>query len=274
MATEKKFIKKSINYYRVKNFLEKKLEKAGVSQINIQKTPVATRITLFIRRPGMVVGKRGSSIRELCEELSRDYAIDNPQLDVIEVENPQLDARLVAEKIGKQIELRGNVKQVLRFTLQEIMESGAIGAEIRIAGKVVGKGGKAKTLTARAGFLKKSGDPVKLVREGVYTAYLKAGAIGIRVRIVPPGTVFPEKIDVSVLNAPEPEATVVNAEGEEQAATGEAKADEATEEKIAEKIEEAKEEKIKQAKKPRAKKAKKAEGAEEAKEAASEEKKE
>ncbi len=216
---------------------------------------MATRITLFIRRPGMVVGKKGSSIRELCEELEHDYAIDNPQLDVIEVENPQLDARLVAEKIGKQIELRGNVKQVLRFTLQEIMESGAIGAEIRIAGKVVGKGGKAKTLTARAGFLKKSGNLVNLVRKGTYTSYLKAGAIGIRVRIVPPGTVFPDKIIIPTIE----KEIIANAEGEEVEKAPEQAADAETENKIEEKIGEAKEEKIKAAKKPRAKKAKKTE---------------
>ncbi len=258
MATEKQFIKKSINYYRVTRFLEKKLDKAGVSQINIQKTPIATRIMLFIRRPGVVVGKKGGTIRELCEELERDYGIDNPQLDVIQVENPSLDARLVAEKIGKQVELRGNMKQVLRFTLQEMMDAGAIGAEIRAAGKIVGKGGKAKTITVRSGFLKKSGNMTKLVREGRYTAYLKAGAIGIRVKIVPPGTVFPDKINVDEAKFAGEEATILNAEGETVAAPAEEKASEATEEKIEEKIAEAKEEKVTEAKKTRAKKAKKA----------------
>lgn len=238
MASEKNFIKKSLNYYRVKRFLEKKLEKAGVSQINIQKTPVATRIMLFIRRPGIVVGRKGSSIRELCTTLEQEYQIDNPQLDVIEVENPQLDATLVAEKIGKQIEFRGNAKQTLRFTLKEVMDAGAIGAEISASGKLAGKGGKAKRLTVRAGYLKKSGNYVKLLRQGRYTANLKAGSIGIRVKIAPPGIAFPDKIDLSEILAQSNEKELAS-ETEPQKAI-ETQAESLPESIAQEKIEEAK----------------------------------
>jgi small subunit ribosomal protein S3 len=196
MAVEKTLIKKAIDTIRVKEFLERALRKAGFSQVIIQKTPIATRITLYVRRPGVVVGKGGGGVRELCEVLEKRFGIESPQLDVIEVENPSLDANLVAEKIAKQIEVKGKVKQVMRSALREIMEAGAIGAEIRVAGKVIGKGGKAKALSVRQGYLKKSGDLVKLVREGRYVAYPKAGAIGVRVRIVPPGVVFPDRIEL------------------------------------------------------------------------------
>ncbi len=91
------------------------------------------------------------------------------------------------------MELRGNAKQAMRIALREIMSAGAIGAEIRVAGKIVGKGGKAKALTVRAGYLKKSGDLMKLVNEAKATAYPKAGAIGVTVRILPPGTELPDK---------------------------------------------------------------------------------
>ena len=206
MAIEKKFIKKALDDIQVKDFIYKELEKAGVSEIILQKTPIATRITAFVRKPGMVVGKKGKTIKDLCDLLQQKYGIENPQFEVVEVRYPELDAKLMAEKIGRRIEMRPNFKPILRSSIQEIMEAGAIGAEIRIAGKVVGKGGKAKTLTARSGYLKKSGHMMTLlVREGRFVAYLKAGAIGIKVKIVPPDTIFPDKLDLNSLPAPKQE---------------------------------------------------------------------
>lgn len=195
MAIERNFIKKALGVQQVKEYLEKKLRKAGISKILIQKTPVATRLSLFVRRPGLVVGKGGEGIKELCKILEEEFKIENPQIDVIEIENPALDPALVAEKIAKTIETSGkNIKQMLRFALKDIMDAGAIGAEIRVAGKLAGKGGRAKAMCVREGYLKKSGDMVQYVTEGRYVAYPKSGAIGVRVRIVPPGVVFPDKI--------------------------------------------------------------------------------
>jgi small subunit ribosomal protein S3 len=223
MASEKKFIRKALSEFRVKEFLEEELEKAGVSSIEIQKTPVATRITINVRRPGIVVGKQGRAIKDLCDALEKRYGIENPQLEVVEVRRPELDPKLAAEKIARQIEIRGNAKQAIAFTLREIMGAGAIGAEIIVAGKVIGKGAKAKVIRARAGYLKKSGEIMKLVREGKFTAYPRAGAIGVTVKIVPPGTIFPDKVDVSqiILKAPEAAAEVAA----EPAAAGETAAE-------------------------------------------------
>jgi small subunit ribosomal protein S3 len=199
MSIEKKFVKKALDDLRVKTFLRKELERAGVSSIEIQKTPIATRVTLFVRKPGMVVGKKGAGIRELCDQLETGFGIENPQIEVVEVMQPSLDAQLVAEKVGKRLEVKPNIKPILRFALAEIMDAGAIGGQIRAAGKIVGKGGKAKVITVRAGYLKKSGDMLKLVRKGRYIAYLKAGAVGITVKIVPPGAVFPDRIEIKEL---------------------------------------------------------------------------
>ncbi len=219
MASERKFIKKALNEFRVKAFLEEELEKAGVSAIEVQKTPVATRVTIHVRRPGIVVGKKGRAIKELCDVLEKQFGVDNPQLEVIEVQKPELDPKLVAEKIARQIEIRGNVKQAIAFALREIMEAGAIGAEIRVAGKVIGKGAKAKALRARAGYLKKSGEIMKLVREGKFTAHPRAGAIGVMVKIVPPGTVFPDKLSAKELpvqeSGPEPAPAIGQEEAKE-----------------------------------------------------------
>lgn len=218
MATEKKFVRKALDDFEVKEFLEKQLARAGVSSVSIQRTPIATRITIAVQRPGIVVGKRGAAISELAEELKR-FGIDNPQIEVIEVPVPSLDAKLMAGRIGRYIEVRGNAKQAMRMALREIMSAGAIGAEVRVAGKIVGKGGKAKALTVRAGFLKKSGELMKLVQEAKYTAYPKAGAIGVTVRILPPGVGLPDKVDVNQIQASaSPSQEEVEAQSQEQQA--------------------------------------------------------
>ncbi|MGC9113996.1 MAG: 30S ribosomal protein S3 [Candidatus Micrarchaeia archaeon] len=266
MASEKKFIKKALNDFAVTEFLKCELEKAGVSSISTTKTPLATRIAIHVRKPGIVVGKKGVTIRELAETLEKKYGVENPQIEVIEVMNPTLDAQLMAEKIGKQIELRGNIKQVMRFALKDMMDAGAIGAEIRVAGKVVGKGGKAKALAVRAGYLRKAGKETEKVQVGRYTAYLKAGAIGVTVRLVPPGTVFSDQISASSIK--EEELAAPQPKPVEQAL--QPKNEEAV---IEQKIEEAKKEKTKTARRKRAP-AKKQEKPEEAKESEKEKKEE
>ncbi|MFA5246417.1 MAG: 30S ribosomal protein S3 [Candidatus Micrarchaeia archaeon] len=239
MGIERKFINKAISDHKVRAFIRKEMDRAGVSQVMLQKTPMATRIIIYVRRPGVVVGKKGSSIKDLCEKLTTRFGVDNPQLDVIEVEKPSLDATLMAEKIGRQIEIRGNIKQIMRMGLKEIMEAGAVGAEIRLAGKVVGKGGKAKAMKIYAGHLKKSGEPVFLIPEGRYVCYLKAGTIGVQVKIAAPNVKYPDAYDMKALDAKllaviEP---VAEAAAEVAAAPSE---DAELEKKIDEKIESAK----------------------------------
>jgi small subunit ribosomal protein S3 len=238
MGIERKFINKAVSDHKVRSFIKKEMDRAGVSQVILQKTPMATRIVIYVRRPGVVVGKKGSSIKDLCEKLTARFGVENPQLDVIEVENPSLDAALMAEKIGRQIEIRGNIKQIMRMTLKDIMAAGAVGAEIRLAGKVVGKGGKAKAMKISAGHLKKSGDPVHLIPEGRYTCFLKAGTIGVKVKIASPKVKYPDSYDYKALDAklaikPIEEVIVV----EETSAPA---ADVELEKKIDDKLEEAK----------------------------------
>jgi len=228
VAVEKKFIEKALNDLEVRNFLAQELRRASVSSTTLQKTPIATRITICVRRPSVVVGRRGKSINELADKLREKFGIENPQIEVVEVMKPDLDAQLVAEKIAHQIEMRPRVKPILRFALKDVMEAGAMGAEIRAAGKIVSKGGKAREFVVRSGYIKKSGDSVRLVRKGTCTAFLKAGTVGITVKIVPPGTTFPDQVRIE---APKVET---KAEKEETTIREEAKKVEETPEKESE----------------------------------------
>ncbi|MBM3229221.1 30S ribosomal protein S3 [Candidatus Parvarchaeota archaeon] len=193
MGIEKKFIEDSIIRHRVSEFLERELDKAGFSRVEIQRTPVVTRIAVEVTNPGRVIGRKGKTIQDLTEAIHREFKIENPQLSVIETRNEHLEPRLVAKKACRYIEMGKKVRAILHFLLREIMSSGALGAEIVASGKIAAKGGRSKRLRVVAGYIPKAGEPARLVTQDHVTAYPKSGAIGVLVRIVQPGTVFPDK---------------------------------------------------------------------------------
>ncbi len=193
MGIEKKFIEDAITRYKVSNYLEKELDKAGFSSVEIQRTPVVTRIAVEVTNPGRVIGRKGKTIQDLTNNIHNIFKIDNPQLSVIEVRNESLHPRLMAKKACRYIETGKKVRAILHFLLKEIMDAGALGAEIVASGKIAAKGGRSKRLRLFAGYIPKAGEPARLVTEGHVTAYPKSGAIGVLVRIVQPGTVFPDK---------------------------------------------------------------------------------
>lgn len=202
MAIERKFIEDSISRYRLASYLEKELDRAGFSGVEIQRTPMVTRINVAVTKPGKVIGRKGKTIKDLTESIQRNFGIENPQISVSEVTNESLEPRLVAKRVVRAIEMGGNVRAILHFTLKTIMDAGALGAEIIASGKIAAKGARAKTLRVGAGYIPKAGEPARLVRSAHVTAYPKFGAIGVLVRIVPPGTVFPDKETVKPVELP------------------------------------------------------------------------
>ncbi len=202
MAIERKFIKDAIGKYKVSKFLEKELDKSGFSGVNIQRTPIVTRIEVEVTRPGKVIGKKGKNINKITNIIKDEFNMDNPQIAVIETQTPILNPILVAKRACRYIEMGKKVKPILNGLLKEIMGSGAMGAEIVASGKLAGKGGRARSFRVLAGYIPKSGEPTRLVRKAHYAAYPKAGAIGIYVRIVPPGTKFPDKAEGQKIEIP------------------------------------------------------------------------
>ncbi len=193
MAVERKFIEDAIARYNVSKFLERELDRAGFSKVDIQRTPMVTRIAVEVTTPGKVIGRKGKTIRDLTDAVQQEFGIDNPQISVVDVRNADLEPRLVAKKVVKLIEMGKNIRRMLHAYLKMIMDSGAMGAEIVASGKIAAKGGRSKSLRVMAGFIPKSGEPSRLVNRAHVTAYPKSGAIGVLVRIVPPGTIFPDK---------------------------------------------------------------------------------
>ncbi|MCL4403241.1 MAG: 30S ribosomal protein S3 [Candidatus Marsarchaeota archaeon] len=201
MTIEKSFIEDSVIKMNISKYLSNELSRAGFSRVDIQKTPVITRITLYVLNPGRVIGRGGKTIDTLTESIKKRFGIDNPQISVVEVENRMLEPLLVAKMIAEKLERGINPRRLLQSTLRSIIENGALGAEIRIGGKLVAKKARSKSIIKSVGYMPKAGNVTELVREAVTAAYPKYGAIGIQVRIVPPGTVFPDK-DVKNLSIP------------------------------------------------------------------------
>jgi small subunit ribosomal protein S3 len=200
MIYKDKLIEEPISKYKVMKFLEQKLDRAGLASVDIQRTPLVTRITLEVTNPARIIGKKGRLINELTETIKQEFKIDNPQISVIEVREPFLEPRMVAKRAAKYIEMGKKVRAVLHYMLREVIRAGALGAEIVAAGKIGAKGARAKSLRVVAGYIPKAGEPARLVRVAHISANTRSGVIGILVRIVPPGTVFPDKqVEIVVL---------------------------------------------------------------------------
>ncbi|MGC8495642.1 MAG: 30S ribosomal protein S3 [Candidatus Micrarchaeia archaeon] len=201
MTIERKFIDDAKIKLSIAKFLSSELTRAGFSRVEIQKTPVLTRITIYVLNPGRVIGRAGRTIDGITDTLKKKFKVENPQINVVEVENRMLEPLLVAKNIAEKFERGINARKVIQTTLKEIIQNGALGAEIIASGKLAAKGARSKSIRKSVGYIPKAGDVVNLVREAEATAYPKYGAIGVKVRIVPPGTVFPDR-EVKTVEVP------------------------------------------------------------------------
>ena len=184
MAIEKTFIKEGIKESQVEDFLREKFKRAGYSHTDIQRTPIGTRIVVYANKPGLVIGRSGRYVNSITEEVKQKFGFENPMIDVREVDNPMLDANIVASRIADSLERGINYKRVCGFYLEKVMEFGAIGIQIRVAGKMAGRD-RSRFQKFRAGFIAHSGNYAeKFVDKGYARAALKPGAVGVQVRIM------------------------------------------------------------------------------------------
>ena len=173
------------------------LQNAGHSHTKVVRTPLGEKIIIFASRPGIVVGRKGENIKKLTNTLKRKFKLENPQIEISEVESPNMDAQIVAERIASTLERFGlkRFKATGHRTLSDVMNSGAVGIEIVMSGKIPST--RARSWRFYAGYLKKCGD---IALTGVKTAFaqaqLKSGTVGVRVKILPPDVRLPDDIEV------------------------------------------------------------------------------
>lgn len=180
---EKEFVIEGIKRAQIEEYLESLFDRAGYSHCEIQRTPLGLRIVVYAARPGLVIGRRGRNIDRIINDIKKKFGLDNINLDVREVEVPELDAQVMAREIARALERGINYKKVAHVMLRRIMEKAA-GCCITISGKLSGE--IARTEKFFAGYLKYAGEYAEsLVSKGYARAELKPGVIGIQVRILP-----------------------------------------------------------------------------------------
>ncbi|MCS7131608.1 MAG: 30S ribosomal protein S3 [Hadesarchaea archaeon] len=193
MSIERIFVKRGYKMAELEEFLEKELERAGYGGVEIRPLPTGTRVVLYVERPGMVIGRKGRSIKQLTDELAQKYGMENPQIEVVEIKVPELCAPIMAKRIAFALERGINFRRIGQTALRRIMRAGAKGAEIVLSGKLSGE--RARSERFYEGYLKKAGEPAtKFVSYGYAVAKLKPGVVGVKVRIMPPDVHLPDEI--------------------------------------------------------------------------------
>jgi len=136
MSVVKHFVTESLKKTEIDEFLEKKLEKAGYGGVTISKTPLGTHMVIYAMRPGLVIGRGGDTIKELASILEEKFKVSNPQISVSEIEIPELNAYVVASRIASALQRGIHFRRAGFWALNQVMDAGALGAEIVISGKL------------------------------------------------------------------------------------------------------------------------------------------
>jgi len=194
---ERGFVAQKTKEYYLKQFVRGRLNNVGISSIKLKKIPLGEKIIIYTNKPSLVVGSKGSNIRDLTRSLKVKFSLENPQIEIAEIKEMFLDAQLVAEKIAGSLERFGSArfKGVGHKIMTNVMNSGALGVEIIISGKI--PSARAKSWRFYMGYLKKCGDiSIAGVRKAQAFALLKSGIIGVKVAIMPPDVDLPDKVEV------------------------------------------------------------------------------
>ncbi|HLF16020.1 MAG TPA: 30S ribosomal protein S3 [Candidatus Thermoplasmatota archaeon] len=196
MAIERKFIKESVNRLLVKDFVQAETLRAGYGGMEIQRTPLGTRVHIVAERPGMVIGRRGATINELTQKLHTQFGIENPQISVEEPNyNPGLNAQIMAIKVAESLERGWHFRRVGHSTVQRVMESGAQGVIVEIAGKLTGQRKRREKFIA--GHVKYCGETALTMMDvGYAQCKKKLGIIGCTVRIMKKDAVLPDQVKI------------------------------------------------------------------------------
>ncbi len=229
MTIVKEMLKERVRRVQVHQHVQEKTERAGFGGLSIQRTPLGTHVRISAERPGLVIGRKGSDIQQLTEDLERKFGYENLQVEAGEVSNFALNPLIMASKVANALERGWNYRRAGNSMLQRIMDAGARGCQITIAGKLTGL--RHRTEKFVSGHIKFCGETaLELMDVGISQAKLKPGTIGVKVAIMKPDAKLPDEIDVA-----KPEVPVTETEEKEEAPEEESEnAEEVTEEKVEE----------------------------------------
>jgi len=191
MSSVKNVIQDSYKLMLLKDYLREAIKEAGFSEVDIQKTPTGTRVGLHVTRPGIVIGRKGGGIRDLTKVLEKDFGLKSPQISVIEIVKPELEPSVMCNRMSQHIARGTAFRRAVMWTMQTIMEAGAMGVQITTSGKLRGERSSfekhSKGILPRAGY-----QAGVIVSEDIAHVETKMGLIGVRIRIARKERYIPE----------------------------------------------------------------------------------
>src|ERR671926_1275460 len=182
MSAIKNVINNNFHNMELNEFLAQSLKDAGYGGVEVQKTPVGARITVYVTRPGLVIGRKGTGIKDLMARLEQKFGLQNPQISVLEVTTPELNPNIMCNRIAQLIERGTAFRRASMWALNTVMNSGALGVEVVISGKL--RTERAHFEKHTIGVVPKSGEVSdKIVKTGITHVLTKMGLMGIQLRI-------------------------------------------------------------------------------------------
>jgi small subunit ribosomal protein S3 len=187
----KKILVKQLTYAGLDEYLEQELKDAGYGGVQVSEGPLGVRLTLYVTRPGLVIGRRGIGIKDISDKLTSKFNLNNIQISVAEIEVPEANPRVICERIAASMQKGTPFRRTAIWALNQIMNAGALGCEIIISGKI--RSERAHYQKFVAGIVPKSGEIARFaVLKGTTSVLLKAGLFGVKVRIALKSRMTPE----------------------------------------------------------------------------------
>jgi len=213
LSVVKHFIGESLKKTEIDEFLRSEFERAGYGGVDVAKTPLGTHVVIYAMRPGIIIGRAGETIKELARALEEKFQLPNPQISVAEIEVPEYNAYVVASRVASALQRGVHFRRAGFWALQQVMNVGALGAEIVISGKL--RTERARYEKFKAGYLPKSGEPpLRYLQTAEMHVQLKPGIFGVKVKIMPPNIEFPDKVEI-LENVPKIEKVPATSEKKE-----------------------------------------------------------
>ncbi len=192
------FLTYGLRKVMIDEFLANYFKDAGYADVELYKTPLGHRVVIYAEYPGRLIGRGGIILKKIASILQTRFGLENVNITVSPVTDPDLNARVVAYRIVRALEKGIPFRRVMMYMIRRVMEAGAVGVEITISGKL--RGERATYEKLKAGKIYKAGDPVDyVVDRAVARALLKPGIFGVEVLIVKPGIRLPDQIELKEL---------------------------------------------------------------------------
>ncbi len=177
---DRDYADKVVEDERIRIYLKARISKGGIAKVIIERALKRITVTIHTSRPGIVIGKGGSEVDKIREEL-RKLTGKDVQINIVEIRRPEMDAAIVGESIAKQIEARINYRRAIKMSIQSTMRAGAEGIKVRISGRVGG------AEMARSEEYKQGRTPLHTFRSDIDYVLTEAmtvyGIVGIKVWI-------------------------------------------------------------------------------------------